>query len=298
MNIVVFTEDSPKNGDTFANRSEKAFAEASKTYGAKVYPIPVNFEDSDGADNALAYLPDQDNVLGMIAGFIPTRERYKELYEASLRKGVRIINTPEQSTLAMEFDQFYPYLEGITPKSIVIETIDDLHKVEELGYPVFTKGAIKSLKEDGWEACVVNNYEDLQDRASYFLKRSFARNKMIARQVVNLRYTKKTSRGFPVGREFRTVWYLGQLVGYGYYWQWADCPLASLTPEEENTMLTKAKEAVKKLDVPFLVVDVGQMEDLSWIVIETGDPQFSGLLQIPHFKFWTRFSEILETNRQ
>ena len=293
MNIIDFTEDSPKLEESFAARSEKILADASRLYGAKVYAIPLNFEDSDGADNALDLLPNQDNAVGMIAGFIPSRERYEELYNAALKKGVRILNNPVQSTLAMEFDQFYPYIKDITPESVVIENIGDLDKAKKLGYPLFTKGAIKSLKEDGWKACVVDNDIDLEDRFIYFMKREFARNKMIARKVVNLRHTKFTAQGFPIGREYRTVWLNEQLVGYGYYWQHSDCKLALLISNEEIAMLTKAKEAVKRLNVPFLVVDVGQKEDFEWIVIETGDPQFSGMVQIPHFKFWTRFNEIL-----
>jgi len=48
--------------------------------------------------------------------------------------------------------------------------------------------------------------------------------------------------------------------------------------------------------VPYLVVDVGQKEDLDWIVIETGDPQFSGIVQIPHFKFWSRLQDLIDIN--
>jgi hypothetical protein len=44
--------------------------------------------------------------------------------------------------------------------------------------------------------------------------------------------------------------------------------------------------------VPYVTVDVGQLEDESWIVIETGDAQFSGLSAIPPLELWHRIAQI------
>jgi hypothetical protein len=37
-----------------------------------------------------------------------------------------------------------------------------------------------------------------------------------------------------------------------------------------------------------MAVDVGQLESGAWIVIETGDLQYSGLTQMAPFEFWAR----------
>jgi hypothetical protein len=57
-------------------------------------------------------------------------------------------------------------------------------------------------------------------------------------------------------------------------------------------MVDLAREAARRLEVPYVAVDVGQLEGGSWIVIETGDPQFSGVSTIPLLRLWHIISSI------
>jgi hypothetical protein len=43
-------------------------------------------------------------------------------------------------------------------------------------------------------------------------------------------------------------------------------------------------------EVTLAAVDVRQLEDDSWRVIELGDPQFSGIGHMPHHAFWHALS--------
>ncbi len=80
------------------------------------------------------------------------------------------------------------------------------------------------------------------------------------------------------------------MLGYGYYWE-GDDPLKALAPGEEQAVLTLATEAARRLGTPSIAVDIGQPEDGKWIVIETGDAQFSGVSQTPLLPLWSRLSQ-------
>ena len=43
---------------------------------------------------------------------------------------------------------------------------------------------------------------------------------------------------------------------------------------------------------PYIAVDIGQTENGDWIVIETGDAQFSGVSQTPLLPLWNKLSQI------
>jgi hypothetical protein len=80
-------------------------------------------------------------------------------------------------------------------------------------------------------------------------------------------------------------------LGYGYYGE-GDDPLKPLAPEEQSAILALAREVARRVGVPYLTVDIGQLEDGQWIVIEVGDAQFSGVSQIPPLSLWNEIQRI------
>jgi hypothetical protein len=292
--IIVFSEDSPKNAPTQASASLRACADAARLAGLRVFNIPSeDFAEFGGADAVLDYLSvSEEGALGVLVGYIATPERYNELRRAALSKGVLMPQTVPQMRRVMEFQCFYPYIQDLTAKSVVVTSDEDVsYAVEKIGFPCFVKGGIKSRKEQGWDACTATNIAELEERWSLFRTKAYsAQNKMIVREVLSLRHVRKTENGFPMGREYRCFFTCEHLLGYGYYWT-GDDPLAQLSPSEEEAMLAVARTAARRLNVPLLVVDVGQLEDGRWVVIETGDPQFCGVTQINAFQFWNALRE-------
>jgi hypothetical protein len=162
------------------------------------------------------------------------------------------------------------------------------------GFPVFVKGGIKSDKEGGWEACVVGNMDDLEARFRWFANRPItARSHMVLRQIAPLRKTGKIVGGFPESREYRTFLFDGRMIGYGYYWRPED-PFGELQPTEVAEVVGLAELAAQRIGCPLMAIDVGQLEDGSWIVIETGDLQYSGVTQMPPMLFWNELHKRLE----
>jgi hypothetical protein len=65
------------------------------------------------------------------------------------------------------------------------------------------------------------------------------------------------------------------------------------TTAEEAEMSALAVEAARRLDVPYVSIDVAQRDDGRFVVVEPGDPQFSGPSLMPLGPMWRRLRELL-----
>ncbi len=157
---------------------------------------------------------------------------------------------------------------------------------------MFVKGVVQSRKARGWKACVADNLPDVEQLTSAYLTLTGrTRGRVVLRKLVRLKHVSCTAEGFPIGREFRVFLYNCDPIGHGYYWDGED-PLMLLLANEERIVLSLAAEAARRLDVPYVAVDIGQLEDGTWIVIESGDAQFSSFSRIPLLPVWHRISTI------
>ncbi|MBD2742142.1 ATP-grasp domain-containing protein [Coleofasciculus sp. FACHB-1120] len=281
---MIVLSESPKQVNSSASAKEnKLLTQTAQLLGYKVYYIPPNFEQCCTAENALYHIPQYAReTAGIWIGYIPELERYEAIYNAALTKGIKLLNTLLQHQTAMEFDLFYPRLQDLTTEGIVIKSIDECVEAGKiLGFPVFIKGAVQSRKIQGWKSCVANTQEELVKLKKWLLTLKYgARGRVIVRKLVNFRHQRLAPNGFPMGREFRVFIYDRQVLKYGYYWDRQD-DLSKLAPQEEKEVLNLAVLASKRLGVPYVAIDIGQLDSGEWIVIETGDAQFAGISHIP-----------------
>lgn len=294
--LVVFGEWSSDLEPSTSTRDMERVTEAARLMGFRVYTLPPDFSMCERKENALSYVPTYDvECPGVCIGYIPSVEHYITFYKAALSKNIRLLNTPQQHQMAMEFDVFYPLLQDLTPESIIITSLQEISYVKEkLSFPVFLKGIVKSQKEGGWRACVANNEEEFSQVAARLLqRRGGSRGKIVVRKLVSLRHVRTSHEGFPLGREFRVFLYKQCVLAYGYYWEGQD-NLSKLTPSEEDAVLNLAIRAAERLKIPYLSVDIGQLTDGQWIIIEVGDAQFSGLSQVSPLLLWNALQDALE----
>jgi hypothetical protein len=292
--VVVLSEDSFVDPNTINGRELRATVEAARMFGCRIYPIPLDFDVCETAENALAYLPSFDPpVAGIWAGYIPAVERYAAIYVAAAAKGVRLINTPAQYQTAMEFDKFYPLLGALTPESIVLSSVDELSAVaQRLEFPAFVKGAIKSNKDQGWAACVAHDPAELAAIGRSLLARERrSRGKIIVRRLVRFRSIATDRQSFPIGREYRVFVHGDDVLAYGFYWdEYRDTVTPS--PADEAAIKALSIEAARRVGTPFVAVDIGQSEDGDWTVIEVSDGQFAGLSHVTALELWSRLSGV------
>lgn len=266
---------------------------AAQLSGCSVYKIPPDFSICETGENALQYVPFQVKPTpAWWIGYIPDLARYEAIYQAATAKNIILLNNLMEHRTIQEFDLAYPLLEGLTPRTIVVSEIGECaNVVNEMGLPLFVKGSIQSRKARGWKACVAESQQELEILVKHLLElENRSRGRVLVRQLAPLRHT-RTHDGFPMGREFRIFLYRGGILGLGYYWQGCD-PLQQLSSQEQKEVENLARQVASRLNVPLIAVDIGQIEDGSWIIIETGDPQFSGTSQIPLYELWHRIAQI------
>jgi hypothetical protein len=271
--------------------------EAARLTGWQVSEIPPNFSQCDNAENALWHIAPQPQPTPTVwLGYIPDFDRYRALFEAARAKNLMLLNTPEQHRMIQEFDLAYPYIESLTPRSATVGSVEAaLAAAPEVGFPIFVKGAVQSRKAKGWKACVAQDADELSQLCDYLFELpNRSRGRVVLRELVQLRHS-RIAGDFPMGREYRLFLLNGEVLACGYYWEGND-PLKRLTDDERTAVKILARAAAQRLPSPYVAVDIGQKETGDWIVIETGDPQFSGLSQIEPLKFWNRLSLALGRN--
>lgn len=252
--------------------------QSARIAGAQIYTIPPDFTQCENAENALWHISCQPQTTDAVwLGYIPDKARYRSIYHAAFAKNIRLFNTPDQHIRAQEFDEAYPFLEGLTPLSLTMYSPNDCPRaIREIGFPMFLKGAVQSRKSRGWRACVAHNETELNALSGHLWSlENRSRGRVVARRLVNLRHN-RTHDDFPLGREYRVFILRGEILSLGYYWPGYDS-LAALSHADDRSVRSLAIEAAKRLQIPYIAIDIGQLESGEWIVIEVGDAQFAGL---------------------
>jgi hypothetical protein len=213
---------------------------------------------------------------------------YRAVYQAARAQGIRLINSPAQHHRAQEGDRAPAMLGDLTPETVVVTALAQCAAAaDQLGFPLFVKGVIKSNKEAGWAACVATTLLQVHDLVAQTLARdAMTRGRVLVRRLVPLRYVAGALGDFPISREYRVFLYRDQVLTFGFYWEeYADT--WRFSPSDEQALLAIARQAARRLGVPFLIVDVAQQDSGAWLVIEVGDAQFAGLSQVPPLRMWS-----------
>lgn len=263
-------------------RAKAAFRDALRRAGARVAELPAHWAlvgDARAALSALPRLPRPEAAL--LNGALHTPDEYAELDDACRAKNLLLLNAPAHYAVARSLERAWPALEGLTPATRFASSPEALFEaVKELGLPVFLKGAVQALKHRGWSHCVARSDAQVARIAEGLWGDHERSDGVVAvRRLVSLRHARTADDGFPLGREYRVFALDGEPLALGAYWPGHDV-LTALRADEEAAVRELARTAARRLGVPYLAVDVGQLDDGSWTVIECGDPQFCGFCQV------------------
>ena len=216
---------------------------------------------------------------------------YSEFYKECSDIGIDLVNSPEQHYRCTSLQLWYPLISELTPRSAWFKTIPSFEELESFGLPVFVKGDRQTSKHSA-EACIVRNRADY-DRVSTIFKSDPILNwqDFVCRELLELRKVSGGVKGkMPASFEFRTFWWRGKLVGDGRYWFESD-PY-SWTDAERTKALHLAELAVKRLDCPFVVIDLAQTIAGEWVIIECNDGMESGYAGASPFSIWQKILNI------
>jgi hypothetical protein len=152
---------------------------------------------------------------------------------------------------------------------------------------------VLSRKHLGWRHCIAATVPELRERVAAVLRSPYhARGRAIVRTLAPLRHHRVAATDVPIAREYRVFLHRGEPLAHGYYWPYFH-EFVALSPAEEAEVLALARRAAARLDAPLLSLDIAQLDSGAWIVIEPGDPQFSGLSFIAPRPLWRRLAERL-----
>lgn len=233
-------------------------------------------------------LPDSLEVVARVGVWNDYAERYREL----AAEGVKLVHSPEQHLLATELPHWYPRLTDLTPRSVWYDTRPDAKTVEDaLGWPVFVKGERQTSRHRKSLSIIEGPEQFERAMATYATDPILHWQRVVCRELRPLRRVEEGAPDrIPSSFEFRTFWWRGELVGWGPYW-WQGTPY-TMNEAEQREALGLGREVARRMDVPFLVVDLAQEVSGRWIVIECNDGQESGYAGVSPFALWRNILEL------
>jgi ATP-grasp domain, R2K clade family 3 len=223
---------------------------------------------------------------------------YATTYAAMLDAGLRLINDPDQQARATRLPTWYPLLEDLTAKSIVFTGRPDPRVITEaLGWPIFMKG-VRQTSRHRRALSIIQDADQLERALDDYARDDILSwQDVVCRRFEQLRPVEDPDpTRIPSSFEFRSFWWRSRLVGFGRYW-WSGVAYDP-SPAERRAALELATEAARRIDVPFLVIDVAQRSDGRWLVIECNDGQESGHAGVSPLSMWHQIVEVERAQAQ
>lgn len=209
---------------------------------------------------------------------------YPGAYACALEQNLCLVNDPAQHERASELSAWYPLITKLTPTSLCCDEFPAVESVaEDFGWPVFIKGSRQTSKHNP-ALCIAHHADDYLAIAQRYHDDPILHWQKIAiRRFVELMPVSGQVPGkVPASMEFRTFWWHNECVGYGQYWY--QLPVYQAADIDDGLAL--AQLAAKRLNVPFLVIDIAKTIEGKWIVIECNDAQESGYTGINPHALW------------
>ncbi len=282
--MLALYESSSDQAQTASLGDLRESVEAARKSGAKVIAIPPAFREDIPVHEALSFLKRQGRLSPAVwIGGIPRLDYYDQLYDALLQRNVRLLNDPVHFRRSMYLDESHQHLAELTLETIPVDDLTGLERaMAELDGPVVIRTAVPRTKGRDWSQCLAETRDQARELGESLLARPRVPGRP-ALVVRKWRPLKRTSDGRT--RELRVFVFEGTVLEMGAYWseQTASVEDASLAPA-----LVLALEAQRRLDVPYLAVDIGELEDGGFVVIETWDGQCATTRTISKASLWTR----------
>lgn len=219
---------------------------------------------------------------------------YEQVYSELEADGIELINSPDEHARASQLDIWYHILADLTPESVCFRGRPTLAEVKShFDWPVFMKGARQTSRHQRKLSIIESDAAFLGAIQDYAADSILSWQDVVVRKFVPLRSLPEAeldATRMPRRFEFRTFWWKGKLAGSGRYW-W-EGPGYDWTDKERMAGLDVAAEAARRLNVPFLVVDIAQTEAGKWIIIECNDGQESGYAGVSPFALWQNIVEL------
>ena len=210
--------------------------------------------------------------------------------------GCSLMYSSEDYKLATSFERWYPLLEDLTPRSKVYEEFPSLEEVQkDFEFPFFLKGDRQTSKHQRKLSIIENGEMFAEAREIWMRDKILHWQKPVIREYVPLHILDEESFPdmLPICFEFRVFVYKGMIVQVAPYWTMGpEYRSIGRSKEDRRGFYNILSEVMKRIRIPFLVVDIAKTADGQWILIEINDGQESGFAGADALRLWTKLIRI------
>ena len=209
--------------------------------------------------------------------------------------GNRLLYSYDNYLNATDFERWYPLIADKTPRSIVYEMFPTLKNVlQDFSFPFFIKGNRQTNRHQR-KLSIIENKEMFDTAREYWERDKILHwQKVVIREYVPLQLIDDMSFPdmIPISYEFRVFFWKKNLVGLAPYWTMVPDYSPKPSNPDISYISTLALDVSKKIDTPFLVVDVAKTINGDWIVIEVNDGQESGYARNNPTTLWRKIIQL------
>ena len=236
-----------------------------------------NYDEFAAGEKLRFYPGDFEGGLCVYRGWMLQPSAYEELYRTLAGRGLRLINTPDEYENCHEFPNSYDLLQTFTPGMMAYPMGEavDWRAVKERFGRFMMKDYVKSVKGSDFPVYFDHTYtdEEMDRYAAEFIRlrdRLFVKG-IVLKEFVDLKKTDHATN------EYRAFYLYGKRI-----------TLSKNSNQKREVPVPEAFAGqLPRLNSNFYTVDFAELADGSWIVVETGDGQVSGLSPGQYvFKFY------------
>lgn len=266
---------------------DDAFAlewEAARAAGLETVLLDAEALDEGAFDRATRRCTaGTEECLVLYRGWMMRVEAYQGLYNALAKRRHFLINRPEQYEHTHHFPNAYASIRAHTPHSVwtthgaPFDLAEMMTLLTPFGnVPLIVKDYVKSQKHYWREACFIPSASDadaVQRVTKRFVELQGASlvGGLVFREFADLEpLTTHSKSGMPLTKEFRIFFLDGKPLHIVEYWEEGEY-LHTVPPE------ALFLDIAAHIDSRFFTMDVAKRTDGSWIIMELGDAQVSGI---------------------
>jgi hypothetical protein len=220
----------------------------------------------------------------ILRGWMLKEEQYEELYSKLLYLGYQLINGPTQYVNCHHFPEYYKHISEHTSKAWWSGPWSE-HPYSKKGEETFWE-PVRGMLGD----IIIKDYvkSEKGNPDLFILKRELTNEEFNERVQ---QFVEARGKLFNKGLVFKSVENLKKYEGQTNEWRFfflnkkllicnqnSDTPVKVSAPSDD--IIIELEKIAKVIDSNFFTIDIAQKEDGSWMILELGDGQVSGLTLI------------------
>jgi len=219
--------------------------------------------------------------IGVYRGWMLKATEYTSLYSALEKRGLVLINSPDQYIHCHHLPESWPLMAERTPKTIWMPREHDHDNIMTAlsvfkGAPIILKDYVKSQKHYWNEACFIPDSADSESVrrvvAKFLELQGDIQGGLVFREFLDLEPVGiHQASGMPMSLEFRVFVLDGKPFFTCPYWEEGDYPPGIELP------LGEFSEIFRAIKSRFFAADLARTRTGQWVIVELGDGQVSGL---------------------